>query len=123
MLLLCGQTWDNVIRHPNSICRRLFLIQVTQAAHFVTALKSMCVPYFTTRYAFSLTKTHYESQPLRQKLILNLLCMDISSQYGERKMTSDKNKPSVETVGISFLMMLWEITEVGSVKGESQELA
>lgn len=37
-------------------------------------------------------------------------------------MTSDKNKPSVETVGISFLMMLWEVTE-GSVKGESQELA
>lgn len=38
-------------------------------------------------------------------------------------MTSDKNKPSVETVGISFLMKLWEVTEVGSVKGESQEVA
>lgn len=38
-------------------------------------------------------------------------------------MTSDQNKPSVETVGTSFLMMLWEVTEVGSVKGESQELA
>ena len=37
-------------------------------------------------------------------------------------MTSDKNKPLEET-GISFLMMLWEVTEVGSVKGEPQELA